>query len=46
LQLAVDFVKSCSGLNAQRDIELLFLEQADRSLWEGMQTAAEEKKKV
>jgi len=45
LQEAVTFVMEKRGLNSQGDIELLFLREEGRDLWEGMQTSAEEKKK-
>jgi hypothetical protein len=46
LKSAVEYIAGGSGLNSRHDIEVLFLEVADRGLWEGMQVAAEEKDKA
>ena len=46
LQNIVDIIKSRDGLNAEGDIEVLSLSLSDRSVWETMQTVAEEKRKA
>lgn len=45
LQLTVESIANGIGLNEKHDIEVLFLERANRTLWESMQVAAEEKDK-
>mmetsp|Transcript_5065 Transcript_5065/g.5187 ORF Transcript_5065/g.5187 Transcript_5065/m.5187 type:complete len:524 (+) Transcript_5065:187-1758(+) len=48
LQAAIDHVstQSVDSLNRYGDVEMLMLRKADRSVWENMQTVAEEKKKA
>ncbi|KAJ1431001.1 hypothetical protein B484DRAFT_45470 [Ochromonadaceae sp. CCMP2298] len=45
LQSVVRMVNSGQGLNQDRDVELALLAPAGKSLWEEMQTKAEEKRK-
>jgi tRNA pseudouridine synthase 10 len=45
LQLTVENIARGNGLNEKHDIEVIFLERANRALWESMQIAAEEKDK-
>lgn len=45
LQKACEFVGTKEGLNTEGDVELVMLTNAKPSLWETMQTIAEEKKK-
>ena len=45
LQQAVAFVSQRQGLNVDGDVDLVLLREADRTVWEGMQKAAEEKDK-
>lgn len=40
-----DAVNRGEGLNAEKDVEVAHLSLANRSLWENMQTKAEEKRK-
>eukprot|EP00606_Chrysophyceae_sp_TOSAG23-5_P000777 GSChrysophyteH2.ASY1.ANO1.1353.1 assembled CDS len=45
LQQAVAFVSQRQGLNVDGDVDLVLLREAHRTVWEGMQKAAEEKDK-